>query len=113
MYQCLVRSYHFGVFETFHWLDQDATAVNFHHDHDVFVAREQSFWKLSSLIRENGLPYFVYFGKVVSFLLVFEFAHFHRDCFGLVGQYIFACLVHVSFGCGCCFGVVFLDIACR
>jgi hypothetical protein len=36
----LVCTYHFGVFSTGHGFDKYAAAIDFDHDHDVFVARQ-------------------------------------------------------------------------
>jgi hypothetical protein len=34
----IVCLYHFGVLVALHGLDKDGIAINFHHNHDVFVA---------------------------------------------------------------------------
>ncbi len=38
--ECLVGSYHFGIFLTGHGFDEYTAAVDFDHDHYVFVARK-------------------------------------------------------------------------
>jgi hypothetical protein len=36
----VVYLYHFGILAALHGLDKDGIAIDFHHNHDVFVALE-------------------------------------------------------------------------
>ena len=80
----------------FSGLNEDAVAVDFHHNHDVLVAALQARRELTCLIGEHGFAYPVCFGVDVLNFLAVELGgvtRFRRCCFGFGGVQIFSCLI--------------------
>ena len=71
-HKCLICLYHFGVFSALHGLDQDAAAIYFHHDQDIFVTSHGPYWELARMIRENGSSYVIYLDVDITLLFATE-----------------------------------------
>ena len=98
---------------TFEWFDKNTTAINVHHDHDVFVASLQGCGKFACLIGENCFASIIYTHGHILYLLSLEgrgVGRFEWRCFRLGGSYIFACLIHVALVHFVGFGVVLSDV---
>ena len=49
-----VSALHFGVFSARHWFDEDCTAVDFDHNHEILVATDQFDRKFACLVGVDG-----------------------------------------------------------
>ncbi len=102
--ECVVCPYHLGILAVFHEFHEDGVAVNFHHNHDVFVATKRSDGELACLVGEHGFAYHVHLGVHIANLLAVEVggvACFQWCCLNFGGPYVLFCLVQVPF---CSFG---------
>jgi hypothetical protein len=97
-----------------HGFNKDAVAVDFHHNHEVFVATKRSDGELACLVGEYGFAYHVCLGVHIAYLLAVEVggvACFQRCWLNFGGPYILSCLVQMPL-CGFdCLGIVLLDVA--
>jgi hypothetical protein len=111
--ECVVCLYHLGILVVFHGFNKDGVAVDFHHNHDVFVSKKRSDGELACLVGEHGFAYHVRLGVHIPNLLAVEMggvACFQRCCLNFGGPYVLSCLVQVPL-CGfCSFGIVLLDV---
>jgi hypothetical protein len=112
--ECLVCLYHLGILAAFHGFNKDGVAVNFHHNHDVFVPMKRSDGKVACLVGEHGFAYHVHLGVRIAHILAVEVGGvgcFQRCCLNFGGLYILSCLVQMPL-CGFdCLGIVLLDVA--
>ncbi len=112
--ECVVCLYHLGILAVLHWFHKDGVAVDFHHNHDVFVSMKSLDGELACLVREHGFVYHVHLGVHIENLLAMEkggVACFQRCCLNFGGPYILSCLVQVPLCSFSSFGIVLLDIA--
>ena len=106
--------YHLGILVVLHGFNKDGIAVNFHHNHDVFVATKRSDGELACLVREHGFTYHVHLGVHIVYLLVVEVggvACFQWCPLHFGGPYILSCLVQMPLCSFNCLGIVLLDVA--
>jgi hypothetical protein len=112
--ECVVCPYQLGVLAVLHGFNEVGIAVNFHHNHDVFVATKRSDGELACLVGEHGFVYHVCLGVHIVYLLAVEVggvACFQRHHLNFGGLYVLSCLVKMPL-CGLdCLGIVLLDIA--
>ncbi len=112
--ECVVCPYHLGILAVLHGFHEDGVAVDFHHNHDVFVSTKRLDGEMAYLVREHGFAYHVHLGVHIANLLAVEVggvACFQRCCLNFGGRYVLSCLVQVPL-CGFgSFGIVLLDIA--
>ncbi len=112
--ECVVYPYHFGILAVFHGFNEDGAAVDFYHNHDVFVAMKRSDGESTCLVGGHGFMYHVHLGVQIADLLAMEVggvACFQWCCLNFGGPYVLSCLVQVPF---CGFGslrIVLLDVA--
>ncbi len=112
--ECVVCPYHLSILAVLHGFHEDGVAVDFHHNHDVFVSTKRLNRELACLVREYGFAYHVHLGLHIANLLAVEVggvACFQQCCLNFGGPYVLSCLVQVplcSFGS---FRIVLLDIA--
>jgi hypothetical protein len=105
--ECVVFPYHLGILAVLHGFHEDGVAVDFHHNHDVFVSTKRSDGESACLVREHGFAYHVHLGVHIENLIAMEVGGV--ACFG--GPYVLSCLVQLPL-CGFgSFGIVLLDIA--
>ncbi len=52
--------------------NKDGIAVDFHHNHDVFVATKRLDGELACLVGEHGFAYHVHLGVHIAYLLAVE-----------------------------------------
>ena len=97
-----------------HGFNKDGIAVDFHHNHDVFVATKRLDGELACLVGEHDFAYHVHLGVHIAYLLAMEVggvACFQQCCLNFGGPYVLSCLVLVPL-CGFgIIGIVLLDIA--
>ena len=55
--ECVVRAYHFLILAALHGFNKYGVAVDFHHNHDVFVASLRTRGELACLVGEHGFAY--------------------------------------------------------
>jgi hypothetical protein len=55
-----------------HGFNEDGVAVDFHHNHDAFVATERLDRELADLIGKHGFAYHVRLGVHIVYLLAVE-----------------------------------------
>ncbi len=112
--ECVVCLYHFVIFAVLHRFNEDGVAVNFHHDHDVFVAMKRSDGELACLVGKRGFLCHVRLGVHIVYFLAVEVgdvACFQRCRPHFGGPYILSCLVQMPL-CGFDhLGIELLDIA--
>ncbi len=112
--ECVVGPYHLGILAVLYGLNKYGVAVNFYHNHDVFVATKILDGNLACLVSEHGFAYHVRLGVHITHLLVVEvggIACFQQCRLNFGGPYILSCLVQIPL-CGFdCLGVVLLYIA--
>ncbi len=80
----------------FHGFNEDGIAVDFHHNHDEFVAPKRSDEELTCLVGEHGFVYHVRLGVHIVYLCAVEVGGvtcFQRCSLNFGGPYIFSCLV--------------------
>ncbi len=108
-----VCPYHLSILAVLHGFNKDGIAVDFHHNHDVFVATKRLDGELACLVGEHRFAYHVHLGVHIANLLAMEVgsvACFQRCCLNFGGPYILSCLVQVLL-CGFgSFGIVLLDV---
>ncbi len=112
--ECVVRLYHFLILVALHGLHEDGVAVNFYHNHDVFVATLRRRQEMTSLVGEHGFAYPVCFSVDVLNLLSMELGcvtRFQWHWLGFGGVHILSCLIQMALCCFSCLGVVFLYIS--
>ncbi len=97
-----------------HGFNKDGIAVDFHHNHDVFVATKRLDGELACSTGEHGFVHHVRLGVHITYLLAVEVGGvtcFQRCCLNFGGPYVFSCLVQMPL-CGFdCLEIVLLDIA--
>jgi hypothetical protein len=113
-HECVVCLYHLGVLAVLHGFNKDGIAVDFHHNHDVFVVTMRSDGELACLVGEHGFAHHVRLGVHIVYLLAMEVggvACFQQCHLNFGGLYILSCLVQMPL-CGFdCLGIVLLDVA--
>ncbi len=100
--ECIVCLYHFVIFAVLHGFNEDGVDVDFHHDHDVFVAAKRSDGELACLVGKCGFLYHVHLGVHIVYFLAMEVggvACFQRCCLPFGGPYVLSCLVQMPL-CG-------------
>jgi hypothetical protein len=111
--ECIVCLYHLGILAVLHGFKKDGVAVNFHHNHNVFVAMKRLDGELACLVGEHGFMYNVHLGVHIAYLLAMEVggvACFQQCSLNFGGPYILSCLVQMPL-CGFNYlGIVLLDI---
>jgi hypothetical protein len=70
--ECVVCPYHLGILAALHGFNEDGIAVNFYHNHDVFVATKRLDGELACLVGEHGFAYHVHLGVHIAYLLAME-----------------------------------------
>ncbi len=98
--ECVVCPYHFVIFAVLHGFNKDGVAVNFHHDHDVFVATKRSDGELACLVRIHGFLYHVHLGLHIAYSLAVEVggvASFQWCRLHFGGPYVLSYLVQMPF----------------
>ncbi len=112
--ECVVCPYHLGILVALCGLNKGCVAVNFHHNHDVFIATKRLDGELACLVGEHGFAYHVHLGVHIAYLLAMEVggvACFLQCCLNFGGPYVLSCLVQMPL-CGLnCLGIVLLDVA--
>jgi hypothetical protein len=112
--ECIVCPYHFIIFVVLHGFNRDGIAVNFYHDHDVFVAAKRLDGELACLVGKRSFLYHVRLGVHIAYFLAVEVggvACFQQYCLHFDGPYVIFCLVQMPL-CGFdCLGIVLLDVA--
>ncbi len=96
--ECLGCLHHLGILAVLHGFNKDGVAVDFHHNHDVFVAMKRADGELACLVGEYGFVYHIRLGVHIANLLAVEVvgaACFQRCCLNFGGPYIFSCLVQM------------------
>jgi hypothetical protein len=97
-----------------HGFNEDGVAVNFHHDHDVFVTAKRSDGELVCLVGKRGFSYHVHLGVHIAYFPAMEVgdvACFQWCGLHFGGPYILSSLVQMPL---CGFDhlrIVLLDIA--
>ncbi len=89
--ECVVCPYHLSILAVLHGFNKDGVAVNFHHNHDVFVATKRLDGELACLVGEHGFAYHVHLGVHVADLLAMEVggvACFQQCCLNFGGPYV-------------------------
>jgi hypothetical protein len=112
--KCVVCPYRLSIPAVLHGFNEDGVAVDFHHNHDVFVAMTRWDGELACLVGDHGFAYHVCLGVHITNLLAVEVggvAWFQRYCPNFGGQYVLSCLVQMPLCSFNCLGIVFLDIA--
>ncbi len=112
--ECVVCLYHFVIFAVLHGFNKDGVAVDFHHDHDVFVAAKRLDGELACLVRKRGFSCHVRLGVHIAYFLAMEVGGvtcFQRCCLHFGGLFILFCLVQMPLCSFDCLGIVFLDVA--
>jgi hypothetical protein len=64
--------YHFVIFAVLLGFNKDGIAVDFHHDHDVFVAAKISDEELACLVGKQGFLCHVRLGVHIAYFLAVE-----------------------------------------
>jgi hypothetical protein len=112
--ECVVCMYHLGIFAVLQGFNKDGLAVDFHNNHDVFLATKRLDGELAFLVGEHGFAYQVRLSVHIGYLLavgVGGVACFQRCCLHFGGPYVLSCLVQMplcGFNClgielfGCC-----------
>ncbi len=88
--------FHLRILASFHGFDKDGIAVDFDHDHDVFVAALRTCRELARLVREHGFANLVHFGVYIAYFLAMELrdvTFFKWDRFFFGGTNVFPSLV--------------------
>jgi hypothetical protein len=67
--ECIICPYHLGILAVLHGFHVDGVAVNFCHNHDVFVSRKRLDGESACLVREHGFVYHVRLGVHIANLL--------------------------------------------
>jgi hypothetical protein len=112
-HQCRVSSGEFGISAILDGLNKDGATVNFHHNHDVFVACSGALGKFACLVGKNGVAHMVYLCVDILDFVSPELGGVHLfkgRRFGFGGAYVLASLAEVSFGCLDKVGVVLLHV---
>ncbi len=112
--ECVVCLYNISILAVLHGFNKDGVAVNFHYNHDVFVATKRPVGELACLVGKHGFAYHVRLGVHIAYLLAVEVGGvscFQRCCFNFGGLYILSCLVQMPLCCFNCLGIVLLDVA--
>ncbi len=111
--ECVVCPYHLGILAVLHGFNEDGIAVDFHRNHDVFVATKRLDGELACLVGEHGFAYHVHSSVHIAYLLAIEVggvACFQRCCLNFGGPYILSCLVQMPL-CGFDdFEIVLVDV---
>ncbi len=100
--ECVVCPYYLSIFAVLHGFHKDGVAVNFYHNHDVFVSTKRSDGELACLVRKHGFAYHVCLCVHIANLLAVEVGGvtcFQQCCLNFGGPYILSCLVQVPL-CG-------------
>mmetsp|Transcript_13999 Transcript_13999/g.31870 ORF Transcript_13999/g.31870 Transcript_13999/m.31870 type:complete len:264 (-) Transcript_13999:1119-1910(-) len=108
-----VRALHFFVGATGHRLDKDGVAVDFHHEHDVLVARLRRDGEAAGLIGEEGVLGFVDLDVDVADLLSSEVRAVNlleRPGLGLGRSYVLSLHIQVTRWCFCGFRIILADV---
>jgi hypothetical protein len=70
--ECVVCPYHLSILADLHGFNKDGVAVDFHHNHDVFVATKRLDGELACLLGEHGFACHVRLGLHIAYLLAME-----------------------------------------
>jgi hypothetical protein len=112
--ECIVCPYHLSILAVLHGFNKDGVAVDFHHNHDVFVAMKRLDGESACLVGEHGFAYHVHLGVHIAYLFAMEVggvACFQQYRLNFGGLHVPSCLVQMPL-CGFdCLGIVLLDIA--
>jgi hypothetical protein len=111
--ECVVWPYHFVIFAVLHGFNKDGIPVNFHHDHDAFVAAKRLDGELACLVGKCGFLYHVRLGVHIAYFLAVEVggvACFQWCCLHFGGPYVLSCLVQMPLCSFDCLGMVLLDV---
>ncbi len=112
--ECIVCPYHLGILVVLNGLNKDGVAVNFHHNHDVFVTAKRLDGELACLVGEHGFAYHVCLGVHVPYFLAMEVGgvpSFQRCRLNFGGPCILSCLVQMPICSSDCLRIVLLDVA--